>query len=125
MNDKPLRPAGRGSILLIAEELDQRTDEGYAKFTREVARVLAESHSVLTHTTELPRGEDQDDWWTNIGAAFPHKNGEGYTIVLQAIPLDGKIVLRPPKEKDEGGTEHAQQTIREENDRRRGTRRDR
>jgi glycosyltransferase involved in cell wall biosynthesis len=58
MNEEPLRPAGRGSILLIAEELDQRTDEGYAKFTREVARVLAESHSVLTHTTELPRGED-------------------------------------------------------------------
>jgi len=71
------------------------------------------------------RGDDQDDWWTNIGAAFPHKDGEGYNIVLQAIPLDGKIVLRPPKEKDEGGTEHAQQTIREENDRRRGARRDR
>lgn len=56
MNEERRGAAG-GSILLIAEELDQRTDEGYAKFTREVARVLAQRHSVVTHTTELPRGE--------------------------------------------------------------------
>jgi hypothetical protein len=61
------------------------------------------------------RGEGQDDWWTAIGAAFPHGDGEGYNIVLQTIPLDGKIVLRPPKRDDD----QAKQTIREANDRRR------
>jgi hypothetical protein len=71
------------------------------------------------------RGEDQDDWWTPIGAAFPHKDNEGYNIVLQTIPLDGKIVLRPPKERDKDDTERAQQTIREENHGRRAPRRDR
>jgi len=45
------------------------------------------------------RGHDQDDWWTPVGAAFPHKDGEGYNIVLQAIPLDGKIALRPRRRK--------------------------
>jgi hypothetical protein len=44
--------------------------------------------------------EGQDDWWCNIGAAFPHADGNGLNLMLQALPLDGKIVLRPPK--DEG-----------------------
>jgi hypothetical protein len=26
-----------------------------------------------------------------------HQDGDGYNIVLQALPLDGKIVLRPVK----------------------------
>jgi hypothetical protein len=51
------------------------------------------------------RGEGQDDWWTNIGAAFPHGDGLGYNIVLQTLPLDGKIVLRPPKERDDKPSE--------------------
>jgi hypothetical protein len=71
--------------------------------------------------------EGQDDYWLPIGAAFPHQSGDGYNIVLQALPIpdrDGqcKIVLRPPK--DEGDdTDRAQQTIRAENDRRKSTRR--
>jgi hypothetical protein len=48
------------------------------------------------------RGENQEDWWTPIGAAFPHKDGQGFNVVLQTIPLAGKIVLRPPKDKNEG-----------------------
>ncbi len=41
--------------------------------------------------------EGQDDFWLNIGAAFMHQDGEGFNIVLQALPLNGKIVLRLPK----------------------------
>jgi hypothetical protein len=26
-----------------------------------------------------------------------HQDGEGFNIVLQALPINGKIVLRPPK----------------------------
>jgi O-antigen/teichoic acid export membrane protein/glycosyltransferase involved in cell wall biosynthesis len=57
-NQGPRQASVRATILLIAEELDQRTDEGYAKFTREVGRVLSEHHSVLTHITEVPRDKD-------------------------------------------------------------------
>lgn len=46
------------------------------------------------------RGEGQDDWWNPIGAAFAHQDGEGYNIILQCIPVSGKIVLRPPKKQD-------------------------
>ena len=41
--------------------------------------------------------EGQEDFWLAIGAAFMHQDGEGYNIVLQALPIDGKIVLRLPK----------------------------
>ena len=42
--------------------------------------------------------EGQDDFWLAIGAAFPHQDGEGLNIVLQALPIDGRIVLRSPKD---------------------------
>jgi hypothetical protein len=52
--------------------------------------------------------EGQDDFWVAIGAAFMHQDGEGYNIVLQALPLDGKIVLRPPKaQSDEQSAQQA------------------
>jgi len=38
--------------------------------------------------------EGQDDYWLNLGLAFPHKDGGGFNIILQAFPLDGKIVVR-------------------------------
>ena len=30
--------------------------------------------------------EGQDDFWLNIGAAFMHQDGEGFNIMLQALP---------------------------------------
>jgi len=66
--------------------------------------------------------EGQEDFWLNIGGAFMHQDGEGYNIVLQALPLNGKIVLRPPKAEAKDDTKVAQQTMRETNDRRKGAR---
>ena len=40
------------------------------------------------------RREGQDDFWLNIGLVFPHKDGGGFNLILQAFPLDGKIVVR-------------------------------
>ena len=40
------------------------------------------------------RREGQDDYWLNIGLVFPHKDGGGFNLILQAFPLDGKIVVR-------------------------------
>lgn len=43
-------------------------------------------------------------YFTKIGAAFPNKDGKGYSILLDAIPapVDGqfKIMLREPLPKD-------------------------
>lgn len=54
----------------------------------------------------------QDDYWLNIGVAFPHENGDGFNVILQALPLhgNGKLVLRaydPEKAKAEEDKEQA------------------
>jgi len=32
--------------------------------------------------------------WTRVGVAFPHKDGDGMNVELQAIPVSGKLVIR-------------------------------
>ena len=46
-------------------------------------------------------GQDDKSHWTRVGAAFAHKDGSGYDIVLDAVPVNGRIVLREPKYQDE------------------------
>ncbi len=43
----------------------------------------------------VPRPK-QDDFWLNIGVAFAHDDGQGFNIMLQALPIygEGKIVMR-------------------------------
>lgn len=43
----------------------------------------------------VPRPK-QEDFWLNIGVAFPHDDGQGFNIMLQALPVhgEGKIVMR-------------------------------
>ena len=40
------------------------------------------------------RREGQDDFWLNLGLVFPHKDTKGFNIILQALPIDGKLVCR-------------------------------
>ena len=46
-------------------------------------------------TYQTRQARKPDDFWLNIGAAFMHQDGEGFNIVLQALPINGKIVLHP------------------------------
>ena len=50
--------------------------------------------------------EGKEDFWHNMGLVFPHGDGEGFTILLEVLPLEGKIVLRRYKE---GEAEEVQQ----------------
>ena len=34
--------------------------------------------------------------WTQVGVAFPHKEGEGFNIELRCLPLNGRLVILPP-----------------------------
>jgi hypothetical protein len=36
--------------------------------------------------------------WTRIGSAWSHAQGGGFNIELQALPMDGRIVLMRPKD---------------------------
>ena len=39
---------------------------------------------------------DDTPVWTRIGAAWAHKKGPGFSIQLDALPLEGRIVLVAP-----------------------------
>jgi hypothetical protein len=41
-----------------------------------------------------------------------HEDGDGYNIVLQALPIDGKVVLRLPKTQNEKPPEQPASTKR-------------
>ena len=39
--------------------------------------------------------------WTRIGRAYPHDEGAGLTVILDAIPPDGRIILLERGEDDD------------------------
>lgn len=68
--------------------------------------------------------ENQDDFWLCLGAAFAHQDGQGFNVILQALPIpngDGqcKIVLRPPKADHKDGASPQNESGRRNNNRRR------
>jgi hypothetical protein len=42
-------------------------------------------------------GEGKQAFWTRIGTAWPQTKGEGFNIDLTAFPVNGRIILMPPK----------------------------
>ena len=58
--------------------------------------------------------EGQDDFWLNLGLVFAHKDGQGFNIMLQAFPLDGKIVCREITDEEHAAEagEHPRKTDR-------------
>jgi len=39
--------------------------------------------------------EGRKDFWTDIGIGYLHNDGAGLNILLQATPLDGKLIPSP------------------------------
>ncbi len=55
-----------------------------------------------THFAYYVREGKDKAYFTRIGAAWPHKDGQGFNIKLEGImPLDGKISLRVAGDKKE------------------------
>jgi hypothetical protein len=50
------------------------------------------------------KGEGENAKWLELGAAWPHSDGEGHDVVLDVVPVggfNGRIVLRKIKAKNE------------------------
>lgn len=45
-------------------------------------------------------GDKNNDYWTKIGAAFAHNDGKGFSVILDALPVDGRLTIRQPEPKD-------------------------
>lgn len=50
-----------------------------------------------THNIFRVTGENEKGRWVKIGAAWPHKKGDGFTLVFDAVPVSGRTVLRKIK----------------------------
>lgn len=48
------------------------------------------SHEVFRVT-----GEGDKAYWTRVGAAWQHKDGKGFSLKFDALPIEGRIVVRP------------------------------
>lgn len=65
--------------------------------------------SLIAYTVKN-RGKGQKAIWTKIGAAWPHGNGgKGFSIELEAFPVDGRLVLIEPKADEEAAGAEAEQ----------------
>lgn len=45
--------------------------------------------------------ENGKSFWTRVGSAWPHADGKGFNVQLEAMPIDGRITLRIPSETKE------------------------
>lgn len=50
---------------------------------------------IVYHVKDVP-GEDGQSRgvWTRVGAAWPHKDAKGMSLVLDLVPVDGRLVVR-------------------------------
>lgn len=54
-----------------------------------------------THRLYRVLGDGEGAIWTPIGAAWPNKDGQGFSISCDAVPLQGRLVMRAISERDE------------------------
>lgn len=45
-------------------------------------------------------GEGKSARWTDIGVAWATRDGKGFTLTLNALPLNGRIVMRETADKE-------------------------
>ena len=50
---------------------------------------------------QVREGKEKASFWTRVGAAWAHNDGKGFNVSLDALPLDGRIVLRVVAEKND------------------------
>jgi hypothetical protein len=60
---------------------------------------------IAYHVKDTPAGEqgEKRSVWTRVGAAWPNKDGRGFNVVLDVVPLDGRLILREPLERESAG----------------------
>lgn len=56
-----------------------------------------------SHAVYLVEGEGESSYWTKIGSAWAHEDGDGFNITLAAIPVTGRLVIRKRQPKEQGG----------------------
>ena len=48
---------------------------------------------------QVSKGKEGQAYFNRIGAGFPHKDGNGIDVVLNSVPVDGRVTLRTMQER--------------------------
>jgi hypothetical protein len=56
-----------------------------------------------SHRIYRVAGEGEKAIWTPIGAAWPNRTGDGFTLSYDAVPVTGRIVMQPIKDQPKAG----------------------
>ncbi|OSZ69558.1 hypothetical protein CAP40_01495 [Sphingomonas sp. IBVSS2] len=64
--------------------------------------MTASSSKQPSHRLFTVKGEGDNTSWLPIGAAWPNRDGQGFTLILDALPIDGRVVMREIAERDGG-----------------------
>ncbi|HEV7276531.1 MAG TPA: hypothetical protein VGN80_09615 [Devosiaceae bacterium] len=54
-----------------------------------------------THIIWQVSGENDNAFWTRMGAGWLNRDGKGISLRLDAVPLHGRLVIREVSEQDE------------------------
>ena len=62
---------------------------------------MSDNSKKPSHLVYTVRETDKDNrFWSRIGSAFPHKDGKGFSVLLEALPVDGKLTIRAAEAKE-------------------------
>lgn len=68
------------------------TKENIMSNTTETQTTSSKSPSHVVY--QVRDREGSKGFFTRIGAAWPHKDGKGFNVQIDAVPLDGRLALR-------------------------------
>ena len=58
----------------------------------------APAKNTPSHGVFVVEGVGEKSFWTKIGCAWQHGDGQGFNVQVAAIPLAGRLVIRAHKE---------------------------
>lgn len=51
-----------------------------------------------SHGVFVVEGDGDRAYWTKIGCAWAHNDGQGFNVQLSAIPVGGRLIIRARKD---------------------------
>ena len=58
-----------------------------------------------SHIIWMVKGDNDKARWTPIGAGWPNRDNKGLSLVFDAYPVSGRVVIREFTEHNEGGAQ--------------------
>lgn len=67
---------------------------------------MADYYELSAPVERESQGQTKTYWINRVGVMFPAKNGDGFTILLDAVPTSAasgqiKIIAKPPRPRDD------------------------